>query len=258
MDFKPFDYEQPPSRGLYWLRFNHPEMDCDADSEGRTIGWATGVILRKETLAYLDPRERDGLKFELDMVDSDFPTLSLDEASIESYRPVYVPEHPAGRFFTSFTHYQASDVDLQSNQGLQWVAFSRPDGSKHVTLARKADSDDLAVDGYENPYNVSFPLVELVPGDLITHIMPFDDYTADPVASAVSIRARTEPFVQVGATVLQSLYDIAVGRLEHVNNGMCPDKLEGYETRDDECPACLALIQAEAALKDSITPVARS
>lgn len=225
MDFKPFDYDHPPSRGLYWLRFNHPEVDCDADTDGRTVGWQTGVILRKVTLAYLDPHECDGLKFELDMFDSDFPTLSLDEASIESYQPVYVPEHPAGRLFTSFTQYQAPGDDLQSYLGFEWVAFTRPDGSKHVTLARRADTDDQGVDGYENPYHVSFPLVELVPGDVITHVMPFDDYSADALSESVPIPARPEVFVQVGATVLQSLYDIAVGRLEHVNNGMCPDML---------------------------------
>lgn len=36
----------------------------------------------------------------------------------------------------------------------------------------------------------------------------------------------------------------AEGWLNHINNGRCPDSIEGSETRDPECPVCQALIAA--------------
>lgn len=53
---------------------------------------------------------------------------------------------------------------------------------------------------------------------------------AEPVSNVVSFASFARRPIE-GAT---AKYDIAVGSLEHVKNGMCPDTLDGYETRDDE------------------------
>ena len=40
----------------------------------------------------------------------------------------------------------------------------------------------------------------------------------------------------------------AEGRVTHINNGLCPDIIEGHDTRDPECPVCQALLENHAAL----------
>ena len=37
------------------------------------------------------------------------------------------------------------------------------------------------------------------------------------------------------------LLDVALGRVKHTYNGLCPDGIEGWDTRDPECPACRVL-----------------
>jgi hypothetical protein len=37
-----FDYSNPPAEGVYWVRFEAPETDCDVDDDGRTVGRYTG------------------------------------------------------------------------------------------------------------------------------------------------------------------------------------------------------------------------
>jgi len=51
------------------------------------------------------------------------------------------------------------------------------------------------------------------------------------------------------AAAARLLADVATGRLDHLHDGLCPDVIEGFDVRDDECPACLALIALDAALK---------
>ncbi|MGY4838020.1 hypothetical protein [Burkholderia pyrrocinia] len=48
--------------------------------------------------------------------------------------------------------------------------------------------------------------------------------------------------------VLQQLRAIATGELQHAYNGMCPDQVEGPAVRDEDCPACRALLAADALL----------
>ena len=40
----------------------------------------------------------------------------------------------------------------------------------------------------------------------------------------------------------QTLVAHAEGRVLHAGMGMCPDQLEGHESRDSECPVCQALV----------------
>jgi len=40
----------------------------------------------------------------------------------------------------------------------------------------------------------------------------------------------------------------AEGRVTHINNGLCPDIIEGHDTRDPECPVCQALLENHTAL----------
>ena len=39
----------------------------------------------------------------------------------------------------------------------------------------------------------------------------------------------------------RALLDLALGRVRHVYAGLCPDDVEGWESRDPECPACVLL-----------------
>ncbi|HDQ4479377.1 TPA: hypothetical protein P9G18_000045 [Pseudomonas aeruginosa] len=49
----------------------------------------------------------------------------------------------------------------------------------------------------------------------------------------------------VGASALDTLRRFATGDIKHLNNGHCPDALEGHETRDPNCSVCRALIDTE-------------
>ena len=49
--------------------------------------------------------------------------------------------------------------------------------------------------------------------------------------------------------ILRQLHAIATGELQHAYNGMCPDQVEGPEVRDEDCPACCALLAADALLQ---------
>nr|WP_285311284.1 hypothetical protein [Stenotrophomonas maltophilia] len=41
----------------------------------------------------------------------------------------------------------------------------------------------------------------------------------------------------------------AEGRVSHANNGLCPDQVEGHQTRDPECPVCQALLSLDLPLE---------
>lgn len=47
----------------------------------------------------------------------------------------------------------------------------------------------------------------------------------------------------VSASALDTLRRFATGEVGHLNNGHCPDDIEGHEARDPDCPVCRALIE---------------
>ncbi|MGD8148102.1 hypothetical protein ACP9NB_31205 [Pseudomonas aeruginosa] len=49
----------------------------------------------------------------------------------------------------------------------------------------------------------------------------------------------------VSADAIDTLRRFATGEVGHLNNGLCPDDLEGRETRDPNCSVCRALIETE-------------
>ncbi|MCT5287594.1 hypothetical protein LZL11_24175 [Pseudomonas aeruginosa] len=49
----------------------------------------------------------------------------------------------------------------------------------------------------------------------------------------------------VSESALDTLRRFATGEVGHLNNGHCPDDLEGRETRDPDCLVCKALIDTE-------------
>ncbi|WP_121195468.1 hypothetical protein [Pseudomonas aeruginosa] len=49
----------------------------------------------------------------------------------------------------------------------------------------------------------------------------------------------------VSESALDTLRRFATGEVGHLNNGHCPDDLEGRETRDPNCSVCRALIDTE-------------
>lgn len=54
-----------------------------------------------------------------------------------------------------------------------------------------------------------------------------------------------EPKNDEAIKVVQDLIDVGSGKITHSYNGLCPDDVEGFDTRDDECPACRILIAAQ-------------
>ena len=41
------------------------------------------------------------------------------------------------------------------------------------------------------------------------------------------------------------LKDVATGAIKHDYMGLCPDSIEGHDSRDPKCPACRVLIEAD-------------
>ncbi|HID7911716.1 TPA: hypothetical protein ACXIEY_003352 [Pseudomonas aeruginosa] len=50
----------------------------------------------------------------------------------------------------------------------------------------------------------------------------------------------------VSESALDTLRRSATGKVKHMNNGLCPDCLEGHEARDPDCPVCRALLDTES------------
>lgn len=46
--------------------------------------------------------------------------------------------------------------------------------------------------------------------------------------------------------VVQALIEVAVGKVQHLYRGTCPDAIEGFDSRDPHCPACRVLTAAQA------------
>lgn len=44
--------------------------------------------------------------------------------------------------------------------------------------------------------------------------------------------------------LIAELIAVATGEIEHAGNGLCPDRIEGFDSRDPDCPACKILIEA--------------
>ncbi|HHX2196053.1 TPA: hypothetical protein ACU7CE_005846 [Pseudomonas aeruginosa] len=50
----------------------------------------------------------------------------------------------------------------------------------------------------------------------------------------------------VSVSALDTLRKAALGEVQHLNNGLCPDAFEGHEARDPDCPVCRALLDTES------------
>jgi len=46
----------------------------------------------------------------------------------------------------------------------------------------------------------------------------------------------------VSERLLRTLVGHATGEIKHLNNGLCPDDLEGHDTRDPDCVVCRVLL----------------
>lgn len=44
---------------------------------------------------------------------------------------------------------------------------------------------------------------------------------------------------------VQLLVDVATGKVGHAYQGLCPDTIEGFDSRDAECPVCRAIARLE-------------
>lgn len=48
--------------------------------------------------------------------------------------------------------------------------------------------------------------------------------------------------------IISDLIKVATGELPHTYLELCPDTVDGHHQRDPECPACQAIMAAEAAI----------
>ena len=46
--------------------------------------------------------------------------------------------------------------------------------------------------------------------------------------------------------LIAELIAVTTGEIDHTGNGLCPDHIEGFDSRDPGCPACKILTKAAA------------
>lgn len=71
------------------------------------------------------------------------------------------------------------------------------------------------------------------------------DEAAASHADAVLASSASVSVSEEAALTMRKLIDVCTNRTRHVGMGMCPDSIEGHDVRDDECPACSAIVAAE-------------
>ncbi|MBF4628914.1 TetR/AcrR family transcriptional regulator [Curtobacterium flaccumfaciens] len=64
----------------------------------------------------------------------------------------------------------------------------------------------------------------------------------------VAILDRLRPNRHEYRRIAESLLAVATGRQEHEYLGLCPDGVEGPDSRDPDCKACQVLVEAEQAV----------
>lgn len=76
-----------------------------------------------------------------------------------------------------------------------------------------------------------------------------------PVYSADQIHAYARDALaaqaELHAAEVKRLLDVATGRVRHDFLGLCPDSIEGPDSRDPQCPACKVLLLAALAQQET-------
>lgn len=260
MIFKRFDYQHPPANGLLWIEFSIPEVDVDVDESGNNVGCYTGETIRKLGLVFIDNIEDNGLPFMAMPVDADLCSFDGELALIHHYALAAVPELPEECAPGSgWVEHNGSLDELSLSAGQWfWVAINNAsDHGRYVTLAYHEIRDDQIVPGFDSPQHTYYPLHGLYEGDTVTHIAPLapPSMPITVMPECVPATGKHQDSVELLTTSLMQLYATSTGMLAHVFNGMCPDAINGNSIRDQECPACIALLTADAVLKAVATPI---
>lgn len=87
-----FDYANQPEEGIYWAVTNTPDYDADVDSQGHTVGWATGEVLQAVCMVRIGVDHDGEVRF--DEVDAwDFGKVDA-EARVSHYARIVPPALP--------------------------------------------------------------------------------------------------------------------------------------------------------------------
>ncbi|KAF0255755.1 hypothetical protein [Pseudomonas putida] len=227
MIFKRFDYQHPPINGMYWIEFSIPETDCDADDDGRTVGWYTGETIRSLGLVYIENTEDNGLPFMATPVDDALCSFDGELALIHAASSVPLPRLPedCSSQIGWLEYLGECEESAQASAKWFWLAItSKAERKRYVTLARQESYDGQDVAGFESPYRTYPPIRELAPGDTITHFLPF---TTPSLSIPVLI---SDESAQLNPNLLTPL-DSVEDRLGQNQVRMLPDQFKGYEIR---------------------------
>jgi hypothetical protein len=86
--WKPFSYEDYET-GLFWLLVEAPDVDIDADDNGRTVGRYTGEVVQTTVLATVE-QDHDGQPY-FDAVDSANLGRIPDDGVVTHFAEVKAP-----------------------------------------------------------------------------------------------------------------------------------------------------------------------
>lgn len=254
MIFKRFDYEHPPENGMYWIEFSIPETDCDADDDGKTVGWYTGETIRRLGLVYIEIVQDNGLPFIAMPVDHELCDFEGEMALIHCYALVDDPDLPDDSMAEAgWIEHTGNLEDARLGEATWfWVAIKN-DAEQHryVTLARHEIYDGQPVPGFESPERTYFPTEELSSGDIVTHFAPVTIPTLPVTVEPEIILASREELIGdvMGlSSALLTLYQIGTGQIRHLHRGKCPGDNASIQVRDDDCQACIELSNADEAL----------
>lgn len=174
LKFQPFDYKAPPAPGLYWIGYQAPDWDVDVDDIGQTIGTATGQVLSKVALGYIERFADCAEPFQLIRVESDLGEAD-ETALIRFYSDVKFPALPeraeAAEEWIDLS--VSADSSVRLADGYYWVAFTKAQsGERAVTLAYSEVGGEHTAPLFYSLERCFAPLIELDEGDQITHAIP--------------------------------------------------------------------------------------
>jgi hypothetical protein len=71
------------------------------------------------------------------------------------------------------------------------------------------------------------------------------DCTDERRESVCCVATGTPERIRCVPALVRDLIRIGTGELEHVYAGVCPDAVAGRDSRDEHCPACRVLMEAD-------------
>ncbi|CDO80867.1 hypothetical protein N0426_13535 [Pseudomonas aeruginosa] len=145
--------------------------------------------------------------------------------------------------FDHVNHAHVDDCEHIENPGGAWVKASDYDALAAEAQALREERDSqqrVAINAMEELVALRARVVVVPERDARRMDTEYPEGWNDCLDELARLNG-----LAVSESALDTLRKAASGEVKHLNNGHCPDDLEGHETRDPNCSVCRALIDTE-------------